>query len=108
MFPLSHGREALYFIHQVAPENSVYHIPISYHVFPELNIQTLQEALRAIMERHPSLRTVFDAGENGQLRQRVLNDQPLDFAEIDASPLYKQNQCPSIVEIVVVCRISGA
>jgi amino acid adenylation domain-containing protein len=85
IFPLSRGQEALYFIHKLAPKNSAYNIPLAFRIHSELNIQAMQRALQALIERHASLRTLFVDDEHGKLLQNVHGYKKIDFTEIDAS-----------------------
>lgn len=57
--PLSYGQRALWFIHQLAPENTAYIISVAARIGPDLNVQALQRALQKLVGRHPSLRTRF-------------------------------------------------
>jgi amino acid adenylation domain-containing protein len=60
LFALSHGQRALWFLHQLAPESVAYNIMVAWRVRPSLDPPTLQRCLQALVERHASLRTVYE------------------------------------------------
>jgi len=67
---LSYGQQALYFLHQLAPESPAYNIVSALRIRAELDIPALQRAFQILMDRHPSLRTTFTAN-HGEPVQRV-------------------------------------
>ena len=69
-FPLSLGQEALWFLHESAPENPAYNIAFCARVRARVEPEKLEMALLKVMERHPMLRCTF-IGSGIQLRQRV-------------------------------------
>ncbi len=69
--PLSYGQQALWFFYQSAPESAVYNIARAARISGELDVAAFQRALRRLVERHPTLRTVFPMHE-GIPAQRVL------------------------------------
>ncbi|BAZ50352.1 amino acid adenylation [Nostoc sp. NIES-4103] len=69
-YPLSHGQKALYFLHQLAPENPAYNIARAVRIRGELNIGELQRALQILVDHHPCLRSTFITNQ-GQVVQRV-------------------------------------
>ncbi|NJR72593.1 MAG: AMP-binding protein [Scytonema sp. CRU_2_7] len=56
---LSHGQQALYFLHQLTPESPAYNIVAAAHLQGELDIAALRNAFQSLVERHPALRTTF-------------------------------------------------
>jgi amino acid adenylation domain-containing protein len=77
LFPLSSGQESLWFLHQVQPESTGYHIPVARRLHGHLQIPYLQRSLTQLLRRHWILRTTFEEVD-GQPRQRI---QPAsDFA----------------------------
>jgi len=83
-FRLSHGQEALWYLHEMAPESSAYLISTAVRIRTELDVKALQSAFQKLMERHAALRTTFSASGDHPL-QRIQQDMPLPFAQQDAS-----------------------
>ena len=57
--PLSFAQERLWFMEQFDPGNTYYHMPTALHLRGELDVPALRAALRALVDRHESLRTHF-------------------------------------------------
>ncbi|MFN0204707.1 MAG: amino acid adenylation domain-containing protein [Planctomycetota bacterium] len=73
--PLSFSQERLWFLHQLEPESTMYHISGAVRIRGPLDIECLRKSIDTLVERHESLRTVFPP-ENGKPCQRILdNDQ---------------------------------
>ena len=84
-YPLSHGQRALWFIHQLAPENPAYNIMCTLRLVPQLDVDLLEQAVEALLERHPSLRTTYTY-QNGMPVQQIHERSALEgyFNVIDA------------------------
>ncbi|HEX8818296.1 MAG TPA: AMP-binding protein, partial [Archangium sp.] len=76
--PLSHGQRALWFLHELAPSSTAYHVSRAVRIRSELDTEALRRALQTLVDRHPSLRTRF-LSEEGQPRQQVLPSVELPF-----------------------------
>ncbi|HXO28768.1 MAG TPA: condensation domain-containing protein, partial [Thermoanaerobaculia bacterium] len=57
--PLSFGQERLWFLAQLEPESSAYHIGVAVRMRGRLDVAALAAALTEIVRRHEPLRTVF-------------------------------------------------
>ncbi|MEE8585358.1 MAG: amino acid adenylation domain-containing protein, partial [Acidobacteriota bacterium] len=57
--PLSFAQQRLWFLDQMDPGGSAYNTPLALRFEGDLNQAALQAALRAIVQRHEALRTVF-------------------------------------------------
>ncbi|HEX2570264.1 MAG TPA: amino acid adenylation domain-containing protein, partial [Polyangia bacterium] len=57
--PLSSAQERLYFLERLAPGQAVYHIPAALELRGRLDVEALERALGALVERHEALRTSF-------------------------------------------------
>ncbi|HEV2642798.1 MAG TPA: condensation domain-containing protein, partial [Candidatus Elarobacter sp.] len=68
--PVSFVQELLWMLERASPGLAAYHIQNAFRVRGPLNRDALRRALTALVERHPSLRTVF-VEEGGTLVQRV-------------------------------------
>ena len=68
--PLSYAQQRQWFLWQLEPGSSAYHIPAALHLRGPLDRAALQAALDALLARHESLRTCFDDEPNAH--QRIL------------------------------------
>lgn len=70
---LSHAQNRLWFIEQLTPGNSTFHIPAPLYLTGILDHRALENAFLKLMQRHEALRTVFRAvdGEPRQLVQPI-------------------------------------
>jgi amino acid adenylation domain-containing protein len=82
--PLSHGQQALWFLHQVTTASTPYNINIAGRIKDHLNVPALRNAFQKLADRHPSLRTTF-LSINGEPVQQVHEDLVPGFEEIDAA-----------------------
>jgi amino acid adenylation domain-containing protein len=70
-FPASFAQQRLWFLDQLEPGTAAYNLPRAFRVVGPLDIQILRRALQTVVQRHASLRTVFDS-VNGECQQVVL------------------------------------
>ncbi|CAM3106872.1 amino acid adenylation domain-containing protein [Corallococcus sp. ZKHCc1 1396] len=82
--PLSGGQQALWFMHQLAPDSAAYHVPVAVRVRSAVDAKALRAAFEALVSRHPALRTTFVMAATGPV-QRVHAGMPPDFAVTDAT-----------------------
>jgi len=81
--PLSRGQQALWFLHQLAPESAAYNISSAVRVLSPLDPSALRRAWQALVDRHPALRTNF-ASRGGTPFQRVRPAAEVYFREVEA------------------------
>ncbi|MDO8692620.1 MAG: condensation domain-containing protein, partial [Sheuella sp.] len=62
---LSYGQRRLWTLDRIEQSASTYNMPIAMRLHGELNTDALTHALRSIIERHESLRTLITESENG-------------------------------------------
>ncbi|AMA46431.1 non-ribosomal peptide synthase/polyketide synthase [Pseudomonas alabamensis] len=62
---LSYAQQRQWFLWQMNPDSSAYHLPIALRLRGALNLEALQHSVDALVERHETLRTCFldQAGE---------------------------------------------
>lgn len=68
--PLSFAQEGLWFLDRMTGPSAVYNTAQAWRVRGALDIGALERALQALVDRHTSLRTAFDA-QDGSARQTV-------------------------------------
>jgi amino acid adenylation domain-containing protein len=85
--PLSFAQQRLWFIDQLQPGSSTYHIPVALNISGRLDTETLERSLAEILRRHESLRTSF-AVVDGQPVQVVAPDSgfTLPFVNLSEQP----------------------
>ncbi|MFJ3232907.1 amino acid adenylation domain-containing protein [Streptomyces sp. NPDC086787] len=76
--PVSFAQQRLWFIHRFEGPSPTYIIPLSMRLRGKLDAQALRLAVRDVVVRHESLRTVFDE-TNGTPHQRVLEPDELEI-----------------------------
>ena len=62
-YPLSQGQWGLWFLYKLAPESAAYNIAFTARIRSHLDMPALQQAVRILVERHPTLRTTY--GQDG-------------------------------------------
>ena len=70
--PLSFMQERLWFLEQLAPGRSTYHMPVALRLRGALDVAALEESFTALVRRHEALRTVFRKNSAGRPVQVVL------------------------------------
>ncbi|MBR8835868.1 MAG: amino acid adenylation domain-containing protein [Stigonema ocellatum SAG 48.90 = DSM 106950] len=81
---LSYGQQALYFLHQLAPESPAYNIVGAARLQGELDISALGRGFQSLVERHPTLRTTF-TNLDGQPIQQIHEHKSVCFQHEDVS-----------------------
>ncbi len=81
--PLSYGQRALWFLQQLDPGSGAYNIKLAARIISSVNAAALRNAFQLLVNRHPSLRTVFPSSKSGPIQQ-VQEHQLVNFKEVDA------------------------
>lgn len=85
-YPLSYGQRALWFLNELAPKNTAYHIAKAARICSDFDAGALHRAFQALIDRHPSLRTIFTVSR-GRVVQRVQDQAQIHFVTEDVSTL---------------------
>ncbi len=81
-YPLTQNQKALWFLKQLNPDGFAYNIGGAVEVRVELDPELMFDAVRALIERHPSLRANFGL-EKGHAVQRISAEIKQDIARFD-------------------------
>ncbi|MBB4921925.1 acyl transferase domain-containing protein [Kitasatospora kifunensis] len=82
----SHGQASLWFMQMVAPDAVPYNFMVAARIRTAVDEKALDRAVRAVMGRHPALRTLFvEAG--GKPYQVILDEPVYEFVVVDSSGL---------------------
>lgn len=82
--PVSHAQQALFYLHQLAPESWAYNIPFGAHSEAALDPGALRRAFERLLARHALLHTTYLA-RKGRILAVPAATAPADFAVVDAS-----------------------
>jgi amino acid adenylation domain-containing protein len=80
--PLSFAQQRLWFLDQLEPDRSLYHVSKAVRLSGVLNVEALRQALDSIMARHEALRTNISAAD-GQPVQVIRAPQTVALPVID-------------------------
>ncbi len=96
---LSFAQERLWFLDRLEPDNTAYSVPLAIRFQGDLRLDLLQASLDALVARHESLRTRFDAYEP---RQVIDPAEALPIAHQDLSELPRERRegaCRSAIQL---------
>lgn len=84
--PLSFAQERLWFLHQLEPQSSAYHLFNGLRLHGPLNVAALEQTLHEIVQRHEILRTTFHIVD-GRPVQRIDEQSSVTLVVSDLSAL---------------------
>ncbi|HNC43063.1 MAG TPA: condensation domain-containing protein, partial [Acidobacteriota bacterium] len=82
--PLAHGQRALWFLHQLAPDSSAYHVISALRIISPVNPAALRQSFQKLVDRHPVLRSTFEIHDTDPV-QIIHPHQIVHFTEIEAA-----------------------
>jgi len=95
--PASHAQERQWFLWQLAPKSSAYHVPWGYEVRGDLDTAVLDASVAALVDRHEAFRTTLHADAEGQVLQRVGTAAWTGLTALDAD----ETEVPALVDRAV-------
>ncbi|CAG9164010.1 non-ribosomal peptide synthase/polyketide synthase [Cupriavidus pampae] len=81
--PLSHAQRGMWLTWQLDPSSPAYNLPGALHLDGALDRDALLASLNQLVARHEILRTVYEAGVDGEPVQRVLAEALVDMPNHD-------------------------
>ncbi|MEZ0338646.1 amino acid adenylation domain-containing protein [Mycobacterium sp. pV006] len=84
---LSDGQQRMWFVHSVDPSGVLLNVCLSYRIKGEIDLARLHEAVDAVAQRHPVLRTTFATDDDGEPRLTVHDGLRPGWAVTDVSDL---------------------
>ena len=91
---LSHGQQALWLIHQIAPESAAYNVAFAVRVRSAVDVRALRAAFRCLTDRHAALRSVFCVQDTGPAQivqeKRIALFEQVDLAAADEMELKRR------------------
>src|SRR5450830_1939723 len=79
----SYAQIRQWFLWQLEPASTAYHISGALKLRGELDVEAFKASFDALVARHESLRTVFSAGDDGQVRQIIQAQALAQFETVD-------------------------
>jgi amino acid adenylation domain-containing protein/non-ribosomal peptide synthase protein (TIGR01720 family) len=79
--PLSFGQARLFFLDQIAPGSASYNIAAALRIEGTLDVEALEQSLRALIVRHESLRTTFVL-RDGEATARIYASAPAHILDV--------------------------
>lgn len=89
--PVSLTQQRVWFLEQLEPGSTAYHIPLALRVRGTISLPVLQRSLDEIVRRHESLRTTFES-RDGQPVQRIADHVAVTITLAEALELSSEEQ----------------
>ncbi|MEJ5865688.1 amino acid adenylation domain-containing protein [Pseudomonas farsensis] len=85
---LSYAQERQWFLWQLDPDSTAYHVPTALRLRGALDVTALQRSFDALLERHESLRTTFESTHEGPVQViHAPSALPIEVEEVSADPV---------------------
>ena len=97
--PLSFAQQRMWFLDQLKPGSSAYHIPMAVRFTGAINRNVLELCFREIIRRHESLRTNF-VEINGEATQVIHAERELPMPLIDMQGLTENEREAQLIRLL--------
>ncbi|MEU4746276.1 condensation domain-containing protein, partial [Actinosynnema sp. NPDC023658] len=94
--PLSVGQEALWFLHDVAPDSAAYNVAFAFAIRDAIDVDALDAAVRRTARRHDMLRSSF--ADSGDHPVRVVHDD--DVTRLRVRRVSADDLTPFVREVI--------
>ena len=84
---LSYAQQRHWFLWQLDPQSTAYHLGGALRLLGKLDIEALQASFQGLITRHESLRTVFQRDEAGLPQQKIDTQEKFELMRIDLCDL---------------------
>lgn len=78
-YPLTSAQLRFWLLCQMPEVNKAYNIPFTIKLKGNLNIELLNDAFEALIQRHETLRTSFIQNSDGEIKQQIQSVDTIDF-----------------------------
>src|SRR5216684_5690091 len=96
--PASFAQDRLWFLDQREPGTAAYTLVRAFRITGPLNVNALTSAIGAVIQRHESLRTIFESVD-GEVRQVVLSDVDVQVPILNLADLPESEREPEALRI---------
>lgn len=90
--PLSFPQERLWFLQQLYPSSTAFHLPHLFHLHGSLDVPALEQSLNALRLRHTILRTIFTVDDQQRPTQAVQAFAQIGLSKVTVAELSVDDQ----------------
>jgi amino acid adenylation domain-containing protein len=98
--PLSFAQERIWFLSQLAPDSTAYHVPRAVRMKGRLSVSAVHWAFTELIRRHEVLRTTFPTGD-GRPRQVIHPPQPITIPVVDLRLLPETEREAEVQRLII-------
>lgn len=91
-YPITQTQKGIFVESSFGADSVTYNIPILIRLDPRVDLKRLEEALRTAVDAHPYLKTTLFSGEEGDIRARRNDEDPVHISSIIAEKLPSSEQ----------------
>ncbi|TCP66050.1 non-ribosomal peptide synthetase [Baia soyae] len=96
----SYAQHRLWFLDQLNPESTAYHMPYAVHLQGQVDIEAMRRSVQILVDRHEGLRTNF-AGKDDQPFQVIAEKLELDMPCIDVTHFPREERETESMRLLV-------
>lgn len=99
VLPLSYAQERQWFLWQLEPDSSAYHMPTALRLQGELDTNALEQAFNALVARHDTLRTTF--AHDGERPHQVIHAEGRLTLPRETLPAHSEHERDALIQAFV-------